>query len=342
MKKDIITFFHFLLFKEVDKVNKVKKYFMGIDTSNYTSSVAIVDENNNVIFDDRIILNVKIGERGLRQSDALFQHINNVPYIISKMTETIDTNQIKAISVSSQPRALDDSYMPVFLAGKSFGKSLSDVLKCNYYEFSHQQGHLKAAMYNNKIKKQNFKGMQISGGTTEVLSIDTNNKDYIINIIGETKDISIGQLIDRIGVKLGYEFPCGKYLDKEASAYKNKYEKKLKKIHMEDLDINLSGIETQCMNLINNNIDEKQIIHELFTKIADMLVNIIIKCTENDDEFILMGGVASSEFIRNRISNDIKLKNKSIYFGEKEYSLDNAVGTALLGKEKEEGYIYET
>jgi len=341
MKKDIITFFHFLLFKEVDKVNKLEKYFMGIDTSNYTSSIAVVDENNNVVFDDRIILNVKNGERGLRQSDALFQHINNLPHITPKMSGTIDTGKIKAISVSARPRSLEDSYMPVFLAGKSLGKSLSDVLKCNYHEFSHQQGHVKAAMYNNKIENNILKGIQISGGTTEVLNIANDNNEYLIDIIGETKDISIGQLVDRVGVKLGYEFPCGKYLDEIALATEADYEKKIKKIYIEDLNINLSGTETQCMNLISKNIDANEIIHELFAKIADALISIIVECTENNEGFLLMGGVASSEFIRNRIIGDLKLKNRNIYFGERKYSLDNAVGTALLGKEKEEGLIYE-
>ena len=59
--------------------------YIGIDTSNYTTSVAAVDESGQLISDERILLTVEHGKRGLRQSDALFLHLKNLPHIFAKI-----------------------------------------------------------------------------------------------------------------------------------------------------------------------------------------------------------------------------------------------------------------
>ena len=101
--------------------NDVKHgYVLGLHTSNYTTSVAITDESHNIICDERKLLKVKQGERGLRQSDALFQHIKNLPDLIKSATKNIDSGSIAAVSCSVAPRPIEGSYMPVFMASKSF------------------------------------------------------------------------------------------------------------------------------------------------------------------------------------------------------------------------------
>ena len=84
------------------------KYILGIDTSNYKTSIAVIDRQNNVICDLRRFLNVRQGERGLRQSDALFQHIKNLPALFEEMREAIgDDNGFAAVSCSSRPRPVE-------------------------------------------------------------------------------------------------------------------------------------------------------------------------------------------------------------------------------------------
>ena len=46
-------------------------FSLGIDSSNYRSSAAVIDENLNFL-SKRKLLPVDLGERGLRQSDAVF------------------------------------------------------------------------------------------------------------------------------------------------------------------------------------------------------------------------------------------------------------------------------
>ena len=127
------------------------KYFLGIDTSNYTTSVALVDENGNIISDKRKLLEVKKGSRGLRQSDAFFQHINNLPKLLTEAVANIDKRDIEAVAVSDRPRNVEGSYMPVFLAGIRFAETICGLLDIPIYRFSHQEGHIKAIEFSNRI-----------------------------------------------------------------------------------------------------------------------------------------------------------------------------------------------
>ena len=77
---------------------KNKFYCLGIDTSNYTTSAAIVDEELNIVSESREILKVRQGERGLRQSQALFEHIGNLPHILEKSLSFIPVNKLTPLT----------------------------------------------------------------------------------------------------------------------------------------------------------------------------------------------------------------------------------------------------
>ena len=48
--------------------------FLGIDTSNYTTSTALYDSKTGEMVQQKKLLPVKEGQLGLRQSDAVFHH----------------------------------------------------------------------------------------------------------------------------------------------------------------------------------------------------------------------------------------------------------------------------
>ena len=184
--------------------------YVGVDTSCYTTSVACVDECG-IVSDLRTVLSVKQGERGLRQSDGLFQHIRNLERLVPEMFEKLDVGAVRGVCVSARPRPNEDSYMPVFLAGKACAASMAAALRVPLLAASHQEGHVRAALYGNEfLMGQPFLGMHISGGTTEVFLVD---EAFHITLLSGTEDLHAGQFVDRIGVAMGLRFPCGKQLE---------------------------------------------------------------------------------------------------------------------------------
>lgn len=320
-----------MLLSAVKSMAKQQFAILGIDTSNYKTSVAIVDQDGKIICNEQQFLEVKKGERGLRQSTALFQHVNNLPKLIEKSFQSIPDNvEISGVSVSTRPRPVDGSYMPVFQSGYSAASMISSVLHVPCYTVSHQEGHIEAVKFYSRFKeKSQLICFHFSGGTSEALFVDEGK----IEIVGGSKDLAFGQVLDRLGVSLGMEFPCGQEMDEIACRVGKVKGNILPKIKCENAYINLSGIETKCQRSISD-VDKDDLITMTFQRLAEAIVQM---CKDLADQyavrdFLFAGGVSSSQYIRTYLETN--LPDMEICFGDPKLSTDNAVGVALLGGNK--------
>ncbi|MGL5313510.1 MAG: O-sialoglycoprotein endopeptidase [Peptostreptococcaceae bacterium] len=321
-------------------MNKVENnIIIGIDTSCYTTSIAAISLGKKVILNEKIMLEVKENLKGLRQSEAVFQHVNNLGAISDKINDLIKNYDIKGICVSTRPRPIENSYMPVFNVGYNFAKMASSMIKCPLYETTHQENHIEASLLTNQIKnKEKFLSVHMSGGTTEILLVqkneDCSESKFKIEIVGGTKDISFGQLIDRVGVRLGYQFPAGKYIDQNAINCEMKLAQGLKTSVKEGY-MNLSGLENQVNKLIDT--ESKEYISKLVLDavVRNMYKSILhVSKVYNINEVVFAGGVSASKYISKELSLRLKKNRINAYFTKPEYSTDNGVGCAIIGVNK--------
>lgn len=298
--------------------------FIGFDTSNYTTSAALFDGEN--ILQYKKVLEVKKGERGLRQSDAVFQHTVNMPDLLYNLKGDLN-GSVQAIGVSSRPRNMDGSYMPCFLVGESIAAAASAVCGAPVYKTSHQVGHILAALYSAQrldfIEKP-FIAFHVSGGTTEAVLATPDKKEIIsARLIAESTDLKAGQAIDRTGVLLGMKFPCGAELERLAE--KSQREFRIKP-SVKGCDCSLSGVENKVKKMLADG--------ELPQDIAKFAISYISVTLEKMAEAVLAeygdlpvlfaGGVSSNKMIKNNLSNKF-----GAYFAQPQYSADNAAGVAI-------------
>ncbi len=306
-----------------------KSYILGIDTSAYTTSVSIIDMNdNNIIYDSRKKLNVPKKSVGLRQQEAVFQHLGNIPEILNEFN--INFNEIHIISVSSKPRNFEDSYMPVFMVGKNYGQVLSKSCDAKLIEYSHQEGHVSAALidYYKNIKHP-FLTIHISGGTTEFLLTKKVKKGFEFKILGGTKDITFGQLIDRLGVFMKFPFPSGKKMEEFINDKNNVI--RMPKISGNTY-INLSGIENFLKDkYISKKYTNEEIISSLFDYIKKCILHIIKEINKDYyfNSIVITGGVSSNNYLRYNIEKQLS-KDFKIIFPNIGCSTDNALGNCFL------------
>ncbi len=308
---------------------------IGIDTSNYTTSVAVSDEEGNIIANAKKLLPVREGECGLRQSDAVFAHVKNFPFVMDEVRPFISDKKIVAIGVSSRPRRVEGSYMPCFLTGVAIADSLSAVCDAPVFEFSHQCGHIMSAVYSSgktELLNGEFGVFHLSGGTTELLLTKFNKNEFNTEIVGGTKDINAGQLIDRVGVMLGLRFPCGAELEK--LALKNERKVKVPKINTDACFINLSGVENLGAKVYKETDDASYTAAYVFEYLSQAIFKISRSFTEKYGEIPILyaGGVMSNSIIKGRLASE-----NERYFAEPKFSSDNAAGIALLARN---AYLY--
>ena len=307
---------------------------LGIDTSNYTTSIALYDGNN--IRHKKRMLKVKNGELGLRQSEAVFQHINQIPNLIADIMQ-IEYGKIKAIGVSKSPRDEEGSYMPCFTVGVSVAKVISELCKVPMYTFSHQMGHIVSALYSaNRLDllSKEFLAFHVSGGTTEAVIVRPDMKNVIkCEKVFKTLDLNAGQAIDRVGVMLGLTFPVGMDLEKLALNYTEAIKTKP---CIKGVDCCLSGLENICKKMKDENESNNKIARfciEYIINTLDMVCQKLIKEYGNLP-IVFSGGVMSNSIINNRFT-----KKYGAIFASPEFSSDNAAGLAILSAVK--GKVYE-
>ena len=298
---------------------------IGIDTSNYTTSIAMFDGEGGV--NCSRLLPVKQGELGLRQSDAVFAHIKSLPELSGRLFSDFSGN-ISAVGVSTRPRAVEGSYMPCFMVGYSHAKLLSDMLHVPLVEVSHQQGHVAAALWSAdalELMDEPHLAWHLSGGTTELLLVEPEGKNVRCTRIGGTTDISAGQLIDRTGQLLSLPFPSGKHLDELS---KNGQRKDSFKVKCSQYQFSLSGVQNKVQQYhATVGIPEETAAYALRCVASAVYTATRQALTDYPGlKVVFSGGVASNSMLR-----EILAPLKPV-FSEPAYSTDNAMGVAVLAK----------
>ncbi len=298
---------------------------LGIDTSNYTTSVAAFRQDGTGMNAGRL-LEVKKGELGLRQSDALFDHVRHLPEQFMRLEQAGFLEGIQAVGASTRPRAVEGSYMPCFLAGASQGQAVALTLGVPFYAFSHQQGHLAAAAWSAgrmDLLDRPHLAWHLSGGTTELLLVEPVGYSVGVRCIGGTTDISAGQLIDRTGKYLGLSFPAGKALDElsHRAVTDTWFQVKIK-----GLEFSLSGVENKVKELCARRADPEEIARFALHTVASAVVRTTKLALQQYPDYPVLcsGGVASNALLRQHMAGC-----KAI-FAAPEYSTDNAMGIAIL------------
>lgn len=306
-------------------------FFLGIDTSNYTTSVALYDDESNNLYQKRKLLPVKKGSLGLRQSDAVFFHTQQFFSLYSDLVKDIDTSLISAVGVSSKPRPQEGSYMPCFSVGYNVASIVADTLKVPLYEFSHQEGHISAGILSadkTELFDKQFIAFHVSGGTTEAVMVTPRDCGFNLEIIGNTLDLNAGQAVDRVGVMLGMDFPCGKEIEKYALNYSGDIKVRPT---LKDTNCCLSGLENLCRKMYENNESSEKISFFCLKYIEETLCKMTEKLIDKYGKLPLLfaGGVMSNSIIRQNIENRF-----GAVFALPEYSSDNACGIAYLAYRK--------
>ena len=301
--------------------------FIGIDTSNYTTSCAVCDSEGTILLNHKRLLFVDTARRGLRQSDAVFAHTKNLPDLLPSLRPFTEGRRVAAVGVSAKPRDAEDSYMPCFLTGIVAAEALSAGLSVPLFRFSHQQGHIRVAFETSGalsvIGDGSFLSFHVSGGTTEILLVNQTEDGMQVQLVGGTADLNAGQAIDRTGVAMGLQFPCGPAMEREALLYDGPKAK----LSVNGTACNLSGLENQALKLYKDGASVGAVSAFVFHYLAALLLRLTqnARAVCGNLPVVYAGGVMSNSVIRDTLS-----AQENVYFTQPEYSADNAAGIALL------------
>ena len=312
------------------------KAVLGLDTSNYRTSMAVVSLEGSILWSERRLLPVQEGERGLRQSDAVYAHAKNLKLMMgAEFRALCGSCSLEAVCASVAPRDRENSYMPVFEMGDTMGRGIAAAMGIPFFPTDHQHGHLRAARHNTPLEwQESFLGLHLSGGTTDLLSV---HGDHLYEL-GTSLDLHAGQLVDRVGVALGCSFPAGPEL--EELARKGRAESVIPCAMTDgDLSCHLSGAEAQAMRLIQGGeTGPEDLAREIFDLLCRTVARMLTAGRQKTGagDALLFGGIASSQLFREMLEIRLRRKNTGlrVFYGSPDLSGDNAVGAALIAADR--------
>ncbi|NMA92232.1 MAG: O-sialoglycoprotein endopeptidase [Firmicutes bacterium] len=302
-------------------------YVLAFDTSAYTSSLALVDEEERLLWEGRRILTVDLGRLGLRQSEAVFAHIKNLAPLWEAGAKRLGRGKLAAVAAATQPRPIEDSYMPVFKVGQAFGTFIAQTMDLPFISTSHQEGHIMAGLWSAGLPPGRYLVAHLSGGTTELLTVTENPPGHLrIRIIGGSLDLHAGQFVDRLGVAMGFQFPAGKALEELAGSASGVL--KLP-VAVTGTQISFSGPASQAERYLQQGCCYRELARAVEICLADSLAR-VLEAVPNLSSFqglLLVGGVASNRFIQQRLKERFNVLPVS--GAAAGFSGDNAVGVAV-------------
>lgn len=301
--------------------------YLGLDTSNYTTSAALYEPESGALRQSRLLLPVRPGELGLRQSDAVFHHTRQLP---GRVEDTLSgfTGTISAVGASDRPTQAEGSYMPCFLSGAGAARSLGAALRVPVYAFSHQQGHIAAAALGagrTDLLAGEFLAFHVSGGTTDALLVRPDGETVIAcRQTAGSLDLKAGQLIDRVGGMLGLAFPAGPALETLALRESGM---KMPRPTLRDGRCSLSGVENQCRRLLEQGKSPEQVARFCLLSVLAAVEAMTRALLERypGRTVLYAGGVMSNSLLRDELS-----RRFDAVFAPPAFSSDNAAGIALL------------
>lgn len=311
------------------KENPEKSLFLGLDTSAYTTSLALVDGDEKLIADNRIPLPVKEGALGLRQSEAVFAHVANMPLLWKDSAEILKGAAVTAIAASVQPRPVSGSYMPVFKVSEAFGLFLAETMGLFFLPSSHQEGHVMAGLWSSDLPCGRYLVLHLSGGTTEIIASEEKSPGNLkLDLLGGTTDLNAGQFIDRLGLAMGLPFPAGPGFETIAAGCRA--EGLALPVAVRGSEISFSGPASHAERLLEQGCSKADLARAVEICIADSLsaaVNYFIQKEDQYEGLLAVGGVTANLFIRERLKE--RITGLKLFFGEPRFAADNAVGLAV-------------
>ncbi len=308
---------------------------LGLDTSNYTTSVALFDSDTGVLVKKKQLLPVKEGQLGLRQSDAVFHHTRRLPDLMEALFAEAHARGIsaavEAVGASVTPCETEGSYMPCFLVGSGFARGFAAANALPHVSFSHQQGHVAAAAFGAgrlDLLDKPFAAFHVSGGTTEVLRVCP-GADGLPHCekMGGSLDLKAGQLIDRVGGMLGLPFPAGPALEQLALTAPELKKAERPHVKAQGSGCHLSGIENQCKTLFQNGKEPAFVARYCLDAVYQAVSGLTAAALETTGALpvLYVGGVMSNTLIRAKLEAEF-----DGIFAPPEFSSDNACGIAVL------------
>ncbi|MEM0448917.1 MAG: bifunctional N(6)-L-threonylcarbamoyladenine synthase/serine/threonine protein kinase [Methanomassiliicoccales archaeon] len=292
---------------------------LGIEGTAHTVGVGIMDEEANVLANEMLMYRPETG--GIHPREAANHHAQNVVQLIRKALSTaaIKADELDLIAFSQGP-----GLGPCLRTVATAARALSLTLKLPIIGVNHCIAHLEIGRAKTPARDPVL--LYASGGNTQVIAFA--NRRY--RIFGETLDIGIGNMLDKLGREIGIGYYAGPKIERLA-----KDGKKLLELpySVKGMDMAFSGILTACLGLR----DEGESLEDICFSVQETCFAMLTEVTERamahveKDEVLLGGGVVQNKRLQEMVAKMAHERGAEMYVPDRTLCVDNGAMIAWTG-----------
>jgi len=259
---------------------------LGIESTAHTFSASLVTERSGVVTNAKDVYVPPEGS-GIHPAEAADHHLEVAVRVVREALQrdacgsAID--EVDAIAYSMGP-----GLGPCLRVGAVTARTLSLSTGKPLVAVNHAVGHIELGCLLTGAKTPLV--LLISGGHTMVVA----HSDGVWRVLGETLDLTLGQLLDQLGRHVGFASPCGRKIE-EAAANSKRYLKL--PYTVKGNDVSFSGVLTAAKKLIEGGASFEDVCYS----VQETAFAITTEVTERAlaftgaNELMVVGGVAANK-----------------------------------------------
>ncbi|MGI0000296.1 MAG: tRNA (adenosine(37)-N6)-threonylcarbamoyltransferase complex transferase subunit TsaD, partial [Nitrososphaeraceae archaeon] len=216
---------------------------------------------------------------------------------------------------------------PCLRIGAVVSRSLASFHNIPLIPVNHAVGHIELGI--KLTGSENPLTLLVSGGHTMLLLYYKNKW----RIFGETLDITLGQLFDQVGRKMGFSSPCGSKIEEVSYLSKGRIVYPLPYI-IKGNDVSFSGLLSAVKTLLNDNDND---VHDICFSLQETAFSIIVEAVERalaftgNKEFLIVGGVSANKRLSNMLETACDIHNSNFNSCPRRFCGDNGAQIAWTG-----------
>ncbi|MGN1044624.1 MAG: bifunctional N(6)-L-threonylcarbamoyladenine synthase/serine/threonine protein kinase [Candidatus Methanomethylophilaceae archaeon] len=292
---------------------------LGIEGTAHTLGVGIADTDRKILAN--VLDMYRPAEGGLHPREAANHHGDVVAQLIVKAAEEakVSLSEIELVSFSKGP-----GLGPCLRSAATAARALSCRLNVPIIGVNHCVAHVEIGRAMTGCHDPAL--LYASGGNTQVIAFS--NGRY--RIFGETLDVGVGNMFDKLGRELGLGFYAGPVIEKLAKEGDRLLELPYS---VKGMDVSFSGIMTAALALKRKGHSLEDIAYSVQETVFAMLAEVTERAMAHvgKDEVLLGGGVAQNMRLREMIGEMAEERGAKMYVPDRRFCMDNGAMIAWLG-----------
>ena len=311
------------------------KYVLGIETSCDETSVAIVGTDKKVYA--HMTFSQIEGHKlygGVVPELAARAHLDKIsPLVDAVMRDAaLSYDDLSAIAATSGPGLIGG-----VVVGAMFAKGLAASLNIPFYPVNHLEGHALTVRLTHQVDFP-FLLLLVSGGHCQFLEVYGLGQ---YKLLGQTMDDALGEAFDKVASMLDLDYPGGPKIEKLAMSGDPKsisFPRPL--IRTPGCDFSFSGLKTAVRQFIGKFPESRKedIAASFQQAVLDVLLDrtkhALDMCSNNPTSFVLAGGVAANQYIKQGLTRLIESRGLALIAPPISLCTDNGAMIAWVGIEK--------